>query len=218
MATWEDGPEYAPVERPAEFTRPAVAPLSVAPPAEQMAALAPKERPAFDDPSAPVAPLETLLPDVEETRDPQLPFAVVSSTMTSDSAWGALHWGPPSGATSRPAPGCHAAADCPAPGRHAAADRPLWAPRHRRPARAERAAGDPQRATGVRLERVSGAWHAGLVRAPGVRGTADAAGRDRRQGGLDAATPGLCICLPIGGLVYVARPGAAASSLGLTGG
>ena len=45
MATWEDGPEYAPVERPSQFENPDVAPLSTAPPVQQMAALAPKDRP-----------------------------------------------------------------------------------------------------------------------------------------------------------------------------
>ena len=62
MATWEDGPEYAPVERPAEFAEPSAPPLSIAAPVPQMAALAPKDRPAFDQPPVPVAPLATLIP------------------------------------------------------------------------------------------------------------------------------------------------------------
>ena len=57
MATWEDGPEYAPLERPANFTAAATAPLSTAPPVVQMAAYAPKQRPGFGQPPAPVAPL-----------------------------------------------------------------------------------------------------------------------------------------------------------------
>ena len=96
MATWEDGPEYAPIERPTDFADAGAAPLSMAPPVIQMAAQAPKDRPFFDQPPAPVAPLETLVAAPPETRDPQVPFAVASSTMTSDSAWGALHSGPPS--------------------------------------------------------------------------------------------------------------------------
>src|SRR4051812_3975505 len=95
MATWEDGPEYAPLERPADFAPAAAAPLPVAPPVPQMAALAPKDRPVFDQPPVPLAPLGALVPPPEETRDPQQPFAVVSSAMTSDSAWGAVHWGGP---------------------------------------------------------------------------------------------------------------------------
>lgn len=92
MATWEDGPEYAPVERPAEFTTPAAHPLEVVPPEPQQAALAPKARPAFDGPSAAVAPLQDLVPAVAGLRDPARPFDVVASTVTSmDSAWGSAH-------------------------------------------------------------------------------------------------------------------------------
>ena len=36
-----------------------------------MAAWAPKNRPVFDSPEKPVAPLSTLLPTREEPRDPQ---------------------------------------------------------------------------------------------------------------------------------------------------
>jgi len=99
MATWEDGPEYAPVERPNEFSIPDAAPLSVAPPYLQPAADAPSRRPSFADPGQPVAPLAALVPAQEEPRDPGLPFEIVSSAATaSESAWGAAHWSPPSGA------------------------------------------------------------------------------------------------------------------------
>src|SRR4029453_8108874 len=92
MATWEDGPEYAPIERPSDFRNPDAPPLDVAPPYAQVAAWAPKSRAAFDSPQGQVAPLSTLTPVREEPRDPQEPFAVVSSTMTSDSALGGGHW------------------------------------------------------------------------------------------------------------------------------
>lgn len=92
MATWEDGPEYAPLARPDQFSGPDVAPLDVAPPPVQPAALASRDRPRFDQPDAPLAPLATLVPADEDRRDPSLPFDVVSSTLTSDSAWGAAHW------------------------------------------------------------------------------------------------------------------------------
>ncbi|MET1004448.1 MAG: hypothetical protein ABWX96_02800 [Propionibacteriaceae bacterium] len=105
MATWEDGPEYAPLERPAEFSSPAADPLEVVPPPEQLAALAPVERPAFDAPEAAVAPLASLIPVVADERNPELPFDVASSTVTSmDSAWGAAHWSAPGG-PSTPAAG-----------------------------------------------------------------------------------------------------------------
>jgi hypothetical protein len=75
MATWEDGPEYAPLERPEEFTSPAVEPLDLAPPPPVPAAL-PAQRPVFTDPSDPVAPLAALVPAPADDRDPQQPFAV----------------------------------------------------------------------------------------------------------------------------------------------
>ena len=95
MATWEDGPEYAPLVRPAVFDQPQVAPLAMAPPVQQMASLAPKDRPRFADPPVPVAPLATLIPPVADVRDPQQPFDVASSALTTDSGWGGVHWSPP---------------------------------------------------------------------------------------------------------------------------
>lgn len=99
MATWEDGPEYAPYERPDDFVVPSQPPLAMPRPYEQQARLAPIERPAFADPPVPVAPLATLVPVAEERRDPSIPFEVAASTMTANesSAWGAVHWNAPSG-------------------------------------------------------------------------------------------------------------------------
>lgn len=92
MATWEDGPEYAPIERPDEFSMPDAAPLGEVDPYVQPAANAPVQRPVFGDPQAPVVPLVDLVPVPEEQRDPTLPYEVVSSAMTSgDSAWSAVH-------------------------------------------------------------------------------------------------------------------------------
>lgn len=101
MATWEDGPEYAPLEPPAEFTVPDAPPLSVAERPPQ-APMAPGERPQFGGPQAQVAPLATLVPDIGgEQRDPHTPFEVDSDTMTQSGgtggAWGAAHWRPPTG-------------------------------------------------------------------------------------------------------------------------
>ena len=91
MATWEDGPEYAPLERPAEFSTPATEPLDTGPPPAEVAPRLPVDRPAFTGPSVPVAPLETLIPVPADVRDPVLPFEVVSSNLTSGSAWGSAH-------------------------------------------------------------------------------------------------------------------------------
>ena len=96
MATWEDGPEYAPVTRPDHFAEAQAAPLAIeiAPPPPRPAA--PVERPAFDQPGVPVAALETLVPPVEETRDPSVPFDIAASSLTeATSAWSAAHWSRP---------------------------------------------------------------------------------------------------------------------------
>lgn len=90
MATWQDGPEYAPTARPDEFAEPQVAPLEE-PPAAPAPAGAPLERPRFSEPAAPVAPLETLVPVPADVRDPSLAFDVVSSTLTSGGPWGGIH-------------------------------------------------------------------------------------------------------------------------------
>ena len=82
MATWQDGPEYAPLERPDEFAEPAAAPLEVAPPPPQPGAAQPVERPAFTGPAEPVAPLASLVPAPRDERDPGQPFAVVTTMVT----------------------------------------------------------------------------------------------------------------------------------------
>ena len=98
MASWEDGPEYAPVLRPDHFAEPVAAPLSTTPPAQPSSPPAPRERPGFDQPQAPVAPLASLIPPVADVRDPSAPFDVASATITeASSAWSAAHWNPPSG-------------------------------------------------------------------------------------------------------------------------
>jgi hypothetical protein len=177
MATWEDGPEYAPIERPSDFQIPDAPPLDVAPPYAQVAAWAPKSRPVFDSPEGPVAPLSTLTPAREEPRDPQEPFAVVSSTMTSDSAWGAVHWAAPTGQPS-------AAGWTPPPGAyHLQPEQPL--PAWFGPGPYGR---QPQPTNPVSARAV-----------------------------LDAATPGLCMCLIIGGLVSVLSPIILCISVGLAG-
>jgi hypothetical protein len=187
MATWEDGPEYAPIERPSDFRNPDAAPLKIAAPYAQMAAWAPKNRPVFDSPEKPVAPLSTLLPTREEPRDPQEPFAVVSSAMTSDSAWGAVHWASP---PSQPA-GLAAAGGTLSPGaRHPRPEQPLAVRSRNSPA----AGAFPQPGTPD--------WFGPdpFAQQPPQRSPVTA------RAVLDAATPGLCTCLVIGGLVYFLSP------------
>lgn len=97
MATWEDGPEYAPIVRPDDFAVPQVPPLELAPRRQQSAAEAPIDRPSFHDPQGPVAPLAALVPqDLTASRDPGVPFEVVASTVTTtETAWSAAHWSHP---------------------------------------------------------------------------------------------------------------------------
>jgi hypothetical protein len=192
MATWEDGPEYAPLERPADYAPAAGAPLSVAPPVHQMAGLAPKDRPVFDQPPVPLAPLDSLVPEVEETRDPQVPFAVVSSTMTSDSAWGAVHWGAPSPPAELPAP----------------APRP-WAPSQPLPVpRTETTPLDNRFPTpGTPAWFGPGPYVEQPPAPPGIG----------PKTVWDAAMPGMCICLAVGGLIYVVAPVLFAVAFGLSG-
>lgn len=100
MATWEDGPEYAPVEPPAAFLTPDTPPHEVAPAPPPPAPEPPRDRPTFGGPSAPVVPLESLVPgDALPSRDPSLPFEVTtgpaasapSTAAWSSSAWTAAH-------------------------------------------------------------------------------------------------------------------------------
>ena len=206
MATWEDGPEYAPIERPADFAPAPAAPLSVAPPVRQMAALAPKERPAFDQPPVPLAPLETLVPKVEETRDPQLPFEVVSSTMTSDSAWGAVHRDAPTA----PPVGLPTLAPTPV-----LPSQPLI--QRTQPLPSDN--GFPAPGTpgwfgpGPYGEQPAGPPQIGAVSIPG--GTPPP-GPPGAKAVWDAAMPGMCICLAVGGLVYYVAPILFAIAFGLS--
>ena len=187
VATWEDGPEYAPIERPSAFQNPDAPPLKIAAPYPQMAAWAPKGRPLFDFPEKPVAPLSTLLPAREEPRDPQEPFTVVSSTMTSDSAWGAVHWASPA---SQPAGARAPGGLAPSAAGYPAPDQPLVV----QPADSPTPGNFP--APG------SPAWWGPGPPARQPQPTSPVTARAV----LDAATPGLCICLLIGGLVYVFSP------------
>ena len=86
MATWQDGPEYAPQERPAAFVVPPVPPLAEpAPAAAPVAALAEGE-PSFVRAADPQPELAALVPSGAPGRNPNLPFEVVTAGLTSG-AW-----------------------------------------------------------------------------------------------------------------------------------
>lgn len=93
MATWEDGPEYAPLERPDGFSYPDVPPLEQAPRQQPVPTGAPLEQPQFRVATNPGPPLDSLVPTVTDRRDPNEPFNVLESTMTANtSAWAGAHW------------------------------------------------------------------------------------------------------------------------------
>lgn len=193
MATWEDGPEYAPIERPQNFAMPEVAPLDQAAPYVQVAAGAPVDRPQFTGPQDPVQPLASIGPDDGgEQRDPHTPFETVESTVTggstgaglatttataspNQSAWGSAHWSPPTGPPVQPPPP-HAQQqpqqNWPTPDGYPAPGTPQWfGPGAGTPTAQQGQAGPP----------------------------------DARRV-LDAVTPGVAICLVVGGLIYLLAP------------
>lgn len=100
MANWTDGPEYAPLDRPAAFQTPAAEPLEVPPVVPNPAAGAPVVPPSWQPPQAAVVPLEALVPAASlPPRDPRTEFSTVSSVLTGASAWGSAHSGGSAGGT-----------------------------------------------------------------------------------------------------------------------
>lgn len=89
MASWQDGAEYAPIERPDGFATPRVAVLSQAPPTINPAAHQPIEPPHVFEQRHPAVPLEALVPATGPTRDPGQAFT--STSAMSSGAWGAAH-------------------------------------------------------------------------------------------------------------------------------
>lgn len=176
MATWEDGPEYAPHERPQYFADAPLPPLEQAPPLAQPADGLPATRPRFDEPSVPVAPLATLVPVPPDERDPNRPFDIVTATLTSESAWGSTG---SSGSTPGSQPFV-TTTTIEAPGPPARPQDPYAYP----------VPGTP-------------AWFAPP---PATYGDQQQPGRVDAKQVVEAATPGLCICLAVGGLVYVLAP------------
>ena len=201
MATWEDGPEYAPLERPAEFTTPAAAPLDEAPPLVAVTASAPVQRPQFSDPAGSVAPLSTLVPVVEDPRDPQQPFDVVTTSLSSGSAWGSAHGGLPS------APPTHPVTPQPAPAGLPATYSPesllplAPVPADAWPAAAPVPGGYPPSPPGPYPAPGTPQWFG-----PGAYGVQPPAPRVDARRVVEAATPGLLVVLGIGALIFVLSP------------
>ena len=87
MATWEDGPEYAPTARPDAFVTPDAAPLAP-PPAEASVADPLPGTPSPDYAPLPpdAVPLDSVEPPRPAARDPRDPFAVETTFATSTTA------------------------------------------------------------------------------------------------------------------------------------
>ncbi len=109
MATWQDGPEYAPVERPYGFAEPDADPLPESMPPPPLPASPNGGPPCGMQEPQNSLPLAKLEPAQREIRDPKVPFAVAESVMNSalvqppeqsdlkspePSAWGAVHRAP----------------------------------------------------------------------------------------------------------------------------
>ncbi|MDR1511948.1 MAG: hypothetical protein LBS56_00475, partial [Propionibacteriaceae bacterium] len=93
MATWRDGPAYAPKERPAAFAQPeatvSLAPSPPPPPAPPPPPLPPA---GFMAPATDLPPLAALAARREVERDPTAAFDTVTTTITQPgSAWGSVH-------------------------------------------------------------------------------------------------------------------------------
>ena len=84
MATWKDGPRYAPLTRPIAFAEPATA-VSLAP-AEAPAAVEdfPTEVPEEFAPQGTQIPLESVVPTPASVRDPSTPFSTATLLMADE--------------------------------------------------------------------------------------------------------------------------------------
>ncbi len=227
MATWEDGPEYAPRERPQYFADAPLPPLEQAPPPQRPADGRPAARPRFDEPAAPVAPLASLVPTPPDERDPSRPFDVVTATLTSESSWGSPTSPLGSAALTAPeaAPGTRAplpAAGAPWPLLEPAPGQPP-APPYAQPSAPPYALGRPTgpgvpvgpplatpsspfphaAAQGPYPQPGTPAW---FTPPPTAYGDSRQPGRPTGREVFEAATPGLCISLALGGLIFPLAP------------
>ncbi|MCA0294606.1 MAG: hypothetical protein LCH96_04665 [Actinobacteria bacterium] len=91
MASWQDGPEYAPTERPAAFVTPPLPPLAAPVPPPAVTAPAEPGEPSFVPAAGPQPDLATLVPDAAPGRNPNMAFEVTAAAIT---AGGSLPAGP----------------------------------------------------------------------------------------------------------------------------
>ncbi len=139
-----------------------------------------------------MAPLVALVPAPADVRDPHQPFDVVSATMMSDSAWGSVHGNAPAAPAAGASTGTVAG---PAPFEQA----PRW-PVPDQPLRTP--GGPASGPTGFPAPGTPN-W---FSPPPPYAEPPPRSGPGRARDVVDAATPGLCVCLVIGGLIPVLAP------------
>ncbi|MGI3784177.1 MAG: hypothetical protein ACRYG2_25740 [Janthinobacterium lividum] len=201
MATWEDGPEYAPHERPQYFADAPVPPLEQAPPVARPADGLPATRPRFDQPSVPVAPLATLVPEPPDERDPHRPFDILTTTLTSESAWGPTGSAPGTAPLTPTQPFVPSAlAPVPVPPGATGPTGELAQQAQPGPQGQE---GPPPQDPYAYPAPGTPSWFAPP---PATYGDQQRPGRVNAKQVVEAATPGLCICLALGGLVIPLAP------------
>lgn len=86
MASWQDGPEYAPLARPAAFVMPDAEPLQIDPAPARPAEPVPADEPRFAAPAQDQPALAALAPSAAPGRNPNLPFVSQSTPLTSTEA------------------------------------------------------------------------------------------------------------------------------------
>lgn len=83
MASWQDGPEYAPASRPSAFVAPVAVALDSPEPEPAVAADVPAAEPSFVPPEQPTPDLRALVPSAAPGRNPNLPFESTTTALTS---------------------------------------------------------------------------------------------------------------------------------------
>ncbi len=83
MATWKDGPRYAPLTRPYGFAEPAEAVSLDGEPGVIAKPVAPDSQPDSYQQDRPVVPLESIVPTAPDSRDPNQAFDVLAAALTS---------------------------------------------------------------------------------------------------------------------------------------
>lgn len=82
MASWTDGPEYAPTVRPSAFMAPVAEALPNPEPRSELTPDLPAGEPSFQPPATPAPDLRELVPSAAPGRNPNLPFESLTTPLT----------------------------------------------------------------------------------------------------------------------------------------